>query len=88
LLAFARRIPAYKASAHMKYGQTIRNLAARGLNWHFHDENVRYLRQTQVYGGPYVQNAPPPPKNKCTPEFTKYLNMQIKAPQYTILLYS
>ena len=33
--------------ALMKYGQTIRDLAARGRNWSFYDENFRYLRQTQ-----------------------------------------
>ena len=31
----------------MKYGQTIQDLAARGQNWRFYDENVRFLRQTQ-----------------------------------------
>ena len=30
----------------MKYGATIQNLAARGHNWRFYDENVRFLRQT------------------------------------------
>jgi hypothetical protein len=31
----------------MKYGQTIQDLAVRGLNWRFDDENFRFLRQTQ-----------------------------------------
>jgi hypothetical protein len=31
----------------MKYGQTIRDLALRGQNWRFYDENFRFLRQTQ-----------------------------------------
>ena len=37
----------HEAPALMKYGQTIRDLAARGQNWRFYDENFRYLRQTQ-----------------------------------------
>ncbi len=36
----------HKAPALMKYGQTIRDLAARDQNWRFYDENFRYLRQT------------------------------------------
>ena len=32
----------------MKYGQTIRELAARGQNWRFYDENFRFLRGTQA----------------------------------------
>ena len=32
----------------MKYGQTIRDLAARGQNWRFYDENFRFLRGTQA----------------------------------------
>ena len=36
------------APALMKYGQTIRDLAVRGQNWRFYDENFRYLRGTQV----------------------------------------
>ena len=37
-----------EAPALMKYGQTIQDLAARGQNWRFYDENFRFLRQTQV----------------------------------------
>ena len=37
-----------EAPAFMKYGQTIQDLAARGQNWLFYDENFRFLRQTQV----------------------------------------
>ncbi len=37
-----------EAPALMKYGQIIRDLAARGQNWRFYDENFRYLRQTQA----------------------------------------
>ncbi len=32
----------------MKYGQIIRDLAARDQNWRFYDENFRYFRQTQA----------------------------------------
>ncbi len=37
-----------EAPALMKYRQIIRDLAARGQNWRFYDENFRYLRQTQA----------------------------------------
>ena len=30
----------------MKYGSTIQDLAARGHNWRFYDENFRFLRQS------------------------------------------
>ena len=29
----------------MKYSEIIRDLAARGYNWRYYDENFRYLRQ-------------------------------------------
>ena len=38
----------HEAPALMKYGQTIRDLAARGQNWRFYDENFRFLRGTQA----------------------------------------
>ena len=31
----------------MKYGEVIRDLAARGYNWRYYDENFRYLRQKE-----------------------------------------
>ena len=37
----------HQAPALMKYGQTIQDLASRGQNWRFYDENFRFLRQTQ-----------------------------------------
>ena len=37
----------HAAPALMKYGQTIWDLAFRGQNWRFYDENFRYLRQTE-----------------------------------------
>ena len=37
----------HEAPALMKYGESIRDLAARGQNWRYYDENFRYLRQTQ-----------------------------------------
>ena len=36
-----------EAPALMKYGEVIKNLAARGCNWRFYNENFRFLRQTQ-----------------------------------------
>ena len=31
----------------MKYGDIVQDLADRGQNWRFYDENFRFLRQTQ-----------------------------------------
>lgn len=31
----------------MKYSEVIRDLAARGYNWCYYDENFRYLRQKE-----------------------------------------
>ena len=31
----------------MKYGEVVRDLAARGANWRYYDTNVRYLKQQQ-----------------------------------------
>ena len=33
--------------ALMKYGEVVRNLAARGGNWRYYDTNFRYLKQQQ-----------------------------------------
>ena len=38
----------HEAPALMKYGQTIRDLAASGQNWRFYDENFRFLRRAQA----------------------------------------
>ena len=37
----------------MKYGATIQDLAARGHNWDFYDENFRCLRQSQARSLPW-----------------------------------
>ena len=37
-----------EAPGLMKYGSTIQDLAARGHNWRFYDENFRFLRQSQA----------------------------------------
>ena len=31
----------------MKYGEVVRDLAARGGNWRYYDTNFRYLKQQQ-----------------------------------------
>ena len=43
---YTKKYP-HEAPALMKYGQTIQDLASRGQNWRFYDENFRFLRQTQ-----------------------------------------
>ena len=37
----------HKAPGLMKYRATIQDLAARGHNWRFYDENFGFLRQSQ-----------------------------------------
>ena len=47
-----------EAPVLMKYGQTIRDLATRGQNWRFYDENVRFLRRTQASQVPSALQNP------------------------------
>lgn len=42
---YTKRFP-HDAPALMKYCETIQDLAGRGHNWKFYDENFRFLRQT------------------------------------------
>ena len=42
--AYTKQFP-HEAPALMKYGEIIQDLAGRGHNWTFYDENVRFLRQ-------------------------------------------
>lgn len=37
----------------MKYGEVVQDLAARGHNWRFYDENFRFLRQSQPAAFPW-----------------------------------
>ena len=37
-----------EAPSLMKYGDTIKDLASRGYNWQYYDENFRFLRQSQT----------------------------------------
>ena len=43
----------HEAPGLMKYGATIQDLAARGHNWRFYDENFRFLRQSQATSLPW-----------------------------------
>ena len=38
----------------MKYGEVVQDLAARGHNWKFYDENFRFLRQSQPAAFPWI----------------------------------
>ena len=42
-----------EALALMKYGEIVQDLAARGHDWHYYDENFRYLRQNQPSAFPW-----------------------------------
>ena len=49
----------HEAPALMKYGQTIRDLAASGQNWRFYDQNFRFFRvrrQTVFLGVRSIRN--------------------------------
>ena len=37
----------------MKYGEVIRDLASRGSNWRYYDENFRYMRQSNPSAFPW-----------------------------------
>jgi hypothetical protein len=43
---YAQKYPR-ESPALMKYGDVVQDLADRGQNWRFYDENFRFLRQTQ-----------------------------------------
>ena len=43
---YCRKYPS-EATALMKYAEVVQDLAARGSNWKFYDENFRFLRQSQ-----------------------------------------
>ena len=43
--AYTKQFP-HEVPALMKYGEIIQDLAGRGHNWKFYDENFRFLRQT------------------------------------------
>ena len=49
---YASRYP-NEAPGLMKYGSTIQDLAVRGHNWRFYDENFRFLRQSQATSLPW-----------------------------------
>ena len=42
-----------EAPALMKYGEVVQDLAAKGHNWKFYDENFRFLRQSQPGSFPW-----------------------------------
>ena len=49
---YTSRCP-HEAPALMKYGEVVQDLAARGGNWRFYDENFRFLRQAQPASFPW-----------------------------------
>ena len=50
---YTRKYP-NEAPALMKYGEVVQDLAARGHNWKFYDENFRFLRQSQPAAFPWI----------------------------------
>ena len=49
---YTSRVP-HEAPALMKYGEVVQDLAARGGNWKFYDENFPFLRQVQPASFPW-----------------------------------
>ena len=49
---YTRKYPT-EAPALMKYGEVVQDLAARGHNWRFYDENLRFMRQSQPASFPW-----------------------------------
>ena len=49
---YTSRFP-HEAPALMKYGEVVQDLAFRGFNWQFYDENFHCLRQTQPASFPW-----------------------------------
>ena len=49
---YTSRFP-HEAPALMKYGEVVQDLAVRGGNWKFYDENFRFLRQAQPASFPW-----------------------------------
>jgi len=49
---YTSKYPA-EAPALMKYGEIIQDLAARGHNWSYYDQNFRFLRQRQASSFPW-----------------------------------
>ena len=49
---YTSKYPA-EAPALMKYGEIIQDLAARGHNWRYYDQNFRFLRQKQASAFPW-----------------------------------
>lgn len=47
-----------EAPALMKYSHTIRNLATKGCNWRYYDENFRYMRQSKPSDFPWNKVHP------------------------------
>ena len=65
--AYTKQFP-HEAPALMKYGEIIQDLAGRGHNWKFYNENFRFLRQhtmPQVSLCRPLQNPAHPPKGKA-----------------------
>ena len=61
---YASRYPS-EAPGLMKYGSTIQDLAVRGHNWRFYDENFSFLRQSQASSLPF---GPKAPLRSCQPQ--------------------
>ena len=49
---YTKKFP-HEAPALMKYGEIIQDLAGRGHNWKFYDENFRFLRQAHHTSMPW-----------------------------------
>ena len=83
---YTQKFPS-EAPALMKYSEIIHDLAARGHNWHYYDENFRFLRQNNAITHPWdqlhwelwlrsqVHRTPQPPKQGNSSPFRPYMQI-------------
>ena len=74
----------------MKYGEIIQDLAGRGHNWKFYDENFRFLRQTHYTTMPWDRIQGEPFVNLCHPMCPLYrLNLSwILSPGFIVSVFT
>lgn len=91
---FTSRSPS-EGTGLMKYGSTMQDLATRGHNWRFYDENFRFLRQTPGTSFPWGtihwelwlhSQSPVSVKRAQTPAGTRKLMANLRVPRVFVLL--
>lgn len=73
----------------MKYSEIIRDLATRGYNWRYYDENFRYMRQQNpkaypwgtVHGELWIRSQPPRSLSRPSKKFDGDSRSGIRVPK-------